>query len=101
MQVSTLLITALAAVASASPAINRRQATDPNCPQLDSVPVCGRECILSAAEALGCSRTDYPCLCGQWDALRTNAANCVISGCGILNTFPVLDAAQAVCDACA
>ncbi|KAK4170659.1 hypothetical protein QBC36DRAFT_296087 [Triangularia setosa] len=99
MQFSTLLVTALAAVATASPALRRRQA---DCPEVDAIPACGLQCIYTAAEGLGCpDNTDYACMCGQWDALRSNAAGCVISSCGLLNAMTVLNAVQAVCDACA
>ncbi|KAK4194539.1 hypothetical protein QBC40DRAFT_259921 [Triangularia verruculosa] len=98
MQLSTVLVSALAAVASASPALRARQA---DCPEVNAVPTCGRPCIYNAAATLGCpDNTDYACMCGQWDALRSAAAGCVITNCGILNALTVLNAVQAVCNAC-
>ncbi|KAK4138407.1 hypothetical protein BT67DRAFT_369360 [Trichocladium antarcticum] len=97
MQFSTLIIAALAAVASASPAMEKRVP----CPEIDLIPLCGYGCILDAVTAIGCATEDYPCMCSKFADLRLAAASCVYTNCGLAGAGPVLAAAEAVCTACA
>ncbi|KAL2166755.1 hypothetical protein VTG60DRAFT_2239 [Thermothelomyces hinnuleus] len=97
MQFSTVVVAALAAVASASPVLKRQAA----CPEVDQIPECGYDCIVNAAAGLGCQADDYKCMCDQFDALRSSAATCVLSNCGLDGALEVISAAEAVCAACA
>ncbi|KAL2136210.1 hypothetical protein VTI74DRAFT_4840 [Chaetomium olivicolor] len=97
MQFSTLIVAALAAVASAGPAAMKRA----DCPEVDKIPACGYNCILAAVTDINCAVDDYACMCSKFDQLRLAAAPCVYENCGLDGTPAVLAAAQAVCDACA
>ncbi|KAK0625818.1 hypothetical protein B0T14DRAFT_599335 [Immersiella caudata] len=99
MRFSTIAVTAFAAFASASPLV-KRQDVD-TCPQVADIPECGATCIFAAFDDLGCAETDYACGCSQFDELRSKAALCVIGACGLGGAGAVVEAAQAVCDACA
>ncbi|KAK3903647.1 hypothetical protein C8A05DRAFT_32587 [Staphylotrichum tortipilum] len=97
MRFTISLITALAALASASPAL-RRQASA--CPEADAIPACGATCIKDAVTQIGCADADYACMCAKFSELQSAAANCVVAGCGLEGALAVLSAAQAVCTAC-
>ncbi|KXX73377.1 DNA-directed RNA polymerase subunit beta' [Madurella mycetomatis] len=97
MQFSTIFVVAFAGLASAGPALKRQN----DCPEVDDIPLCGYPCILAAASDIGCAADDYSCMCGQFDELRLAAASCTIENCGIEGVQAVLDAAEAVCAACA
>ncbi|KAJ4301964.1 hypothetical protein N0V88_002092 [Collariella sp. IMI 366227] len=97
MQFSTLIIAALAAVASAGPA---RMSPRVDCPEVDDIPLCGYPCIEAAATAINCATDDYPCMCASFAELRLAAAACVYENCGLDGTPAVLAAAEAVCAAC-
>ncbi|KAG7289271.1 hypothetical protein NEMBOFW57_005636 [Staphylotrichum longicolle] len=101
MQFTTFAVIALAAVASAGPAIKRQTA----CPEADNIPACGETrqypCIASAVTELGCAADDYTCMCSKFNDLQLAAAGCVYSNCGLAGVSAVLSAAQAVCAACA
>ncbi|GAB1314651.1 hypothetical protein MFIFM68171_04861 [Madurella fahalii] len=97
MQFSTIFIAALAGLASAGPAVKRQN----DCPEVDAIPLCGYPCILAAASSIGCATDDYQCMCGQFAELRLAAASCTYTNCGIEGTQAVLEAAEAVCAACA
>ncbi|KAL2263571.1 hypothetical protein VTK26DRAFT_6219 [Humicola hyalothermophila] len=98
MQLSTLVVAALAALTSAKPAVQKRQA---ECPEVDNIPICGYNCILSAVVEIGCAVDDYSCMCSNFSQLRLAAAPCVYENCGLDGTPEVLAAAEAVCAACA
>lgn len=117
MHFTTFIVATLAAVASAGPAMKRQA----ECPEAANIPACGvssqtpfsgerrnsncktpqAPCILAAATQIGCATNDYPCMCSKFSDLRSAAAVCVYTNCGLDGISAVLTAADAVCAACA
>ncbi|KAK3388516.1 hypothetical protein B0T20DRAFT_457159 [Sordaria brevicollis] len=72
-----------------------------DCPQTTLMPECGATCIKSAASAIGCTGAGYACQCSRSAEVQASALGCVISGCGFDVATTVINAAAAICTACA
>ncbi|EEY21745.1 predicted protein [Verticillium alfalfae VaMs.102] len=57
---------------------------------VDQLPRCAVSCLVSAADDIGCSSTDFACLCRSGTDLATSIGPCVLlsSGCGASDARP-------------
>ncbi|KAG9235058.1 hypothetical protein BJ875DRAFT_283735 [Amylocarpus encephaloides] len=87
-------IVALSAILASSFAIAQTPAS-----LVAQVPPCAFECLLSAVLSVGCSQTDYTCICGTGkDAIQEFAVPCVVRGCSTTEALLTQRLAAQVCE---
>ncbi|KAM0331367.1 hypothetical protein ACHAQA_003039 [Verticillium albo-atrum] len=67
---------------------------------VDQLPRCAVSCLVSAASDIGCSSTDFQCLCSSATNLATSIGPCVLlsSGCGTDDARRAGEIAPQICD---
>ncbi|CRK04481.1 hypothetical protein BN1723_014666 [Verticillium longisporum] len=67
---------------------------------VDQLPRCAVSCLVSAADDIGCSSTDFACLCRSGTDLATSIGPCVLlsSGCGSSDARLAAEVAPQICN---
>ncbi|KAM7223066.1 hypothetical protein V8F06_001622 [Rhypophila decipiens] len=101
MKFSVAIVAALTSIVYAAPAQIFARENTPECDAaVEAVPECGRQCILDAAAKLGYPADSFGDMCVDFARVRSGAAICVLTKCG-LQASAVLNAATAACAVCA
>ncbi|KJZ77638.1 hypothetical protein HIM_02815 [Hirsutella minnesotensis 3608] len=66
---------------------------------IDDIPACARDCLRNSVKKVApqCGESDFHCICPKFDAIRGDAAGCVLPACGD-QTGAVLDACKKLCE---
>ncbi|KAI0543495.1 CFEM domain-containing protein [Xylaria curta] len=64
--------------------------------QLENLPQCGLECLVSAVLNSTCALTDTPCICAN-TVLQGQAQNCVLASCSVREQLATLNGTNAEC----
>ncbi|KAM0276568.1 hypothetical protein ACHAQH_006620 [Verticillium albo-atrum] len=67
---------------------------------VDQLPRCAVSCLVSASADIGCSSTDFQCLCSSGTDLATSIGPCVLlsSGCGSSDARTAAEIAPQICE---
>ncbi|OAQ93921.1 CFEM domain-containing protein [Purpureocillium lilacinum] len=51
---------------------------------IDDIPACARDCLRNSVKKVTpqCGESDFHCICPKFDAVRGDAAGCVLGACG-------------------